>query len=75
MCFVFRAQEVQIIDFQTQQEKLLPNITLSYALNFTKKYMLETYTTIYETELSQGNFQSVSEVVPAQFYSLITKFG
>ena len=51
-----------MIDFQTQQEKLFPNIALAYALHFAKKYMLQTYYAIYETELSQGNFNSVPEV-------------
>ena len=58
----FRAGEVQIIDFQTQQDKLFPNIALAYALHFTQKYMLQTYFTVYETELSKGNFSSLAEV-------------
>lgn len=53
---------MQIIDFQTQQHKLFPNIALAYALHFTKRYMIDSYTTIYEQELSRGQFDSVPEV-------------
>ena len=50
------------MDFQTQQEKLFPNIALAYALHFTKSYMLNSYHTIDRNELQQGIFKSVPEV-------------
>ena len=57
-----RAPEVQVLDFQTQQCKILPSIALSYALMYAKDYMLRSYDTIYQEEISQGNFDSLPEV-------------
>ncbi|ELU01431.1 hypothetical protein CAPTEDRAFT_178214 [Capitella teleta] len=56
------AKEPQIIDFVTQQYKLIPNIALAYGLHFTKEYMLSYYHQVFEEEIQKGVYDSVPEL-------------
>lgn len=54
--------EVQILDFQTQQYKLFPNIASGYAVFFSHQYIIQTYDYMYEKELSVGNYTNLPEL-------------
>ncbi len=53
--------EVQVMDYQTQQLKLLPLIATAYALIGTGQFILGMYLQI-QSEISEGNFDSLPEV-------------
>ncbi|XP_064382734.1 peroxisomal acyl-coenzyme A oxidase 1-like isoform X1 [Halichondria panicea] len=53
--------EVQVMDYQTQQLKLLPLIATAYALNISGIDMMRTYYQI-QSEIMDGNFDSLPEL-------------
>ncbi len=57
-----RADEAKVLDFQTQQYKLLPAVALSYTCWFVKEDLKKTFDRIYQNEIQKGNFQNVAEV-------------
>ncbi|XP_074861401.1 peroxisomal acyl-coenzyme A oxidase 2 isoform X2 [Carettochelys insculpta] len=56
-----RDPEAKILDYQTQQQKLLPLLATAYALHFMVAYMNKFYNKGY-TEIKQGNFDSLPEL-------------
>ncbi len=52
---------MQVMDYQTQQLKLLPVIATAYALNISGIDMMRTYYQI-QSEIMDGNFDSLPEV-------------
>ena len=62
MFHCFREKEPKILDFQTQQYKLLPVLAFSYATWFVKEDFGRHYNKIYRTEISKGNFENSAEV-------------
>ncbi len=55
------APEIQVIDYQTQQFKLLPLIATAYALMLTGQYMRRMFVQC-QAEISQGNLEPLPEV-------------
>ena len=53
--------ETQVMDYQTQQYKLLPLIAATYAFLFAGDYMVQVYNETW-SEISKGNFDSMAEV-------------
>ncbi|KAJ8002052.1 hypothetical protein DPEC_G00175800 [Dallia pectoralis] len=53
--------EPQILDFQTQQYKLLPLLATAYAYNFVGQYMNQVYQRI-TGDMSQGDFSELPEL-------------
>lgn len=58
---VFRGPECQVLDYQTQQLKLLPLIASAYALIQTGQFMLRHYARGH-SEIAQGNLEVMPEV-------------
>ena len=58
----FSAGEPQVMDYMTQQYKIFPAIADTYAIFFTKKFIMERLNQVYETEMSNDNFKSLPEV-------------
>ena len=58
---MYRGPECQVLDYQTQQMKLLPLIASSYALIQAGQYMLRYYAQA-RAEIAQGNFDDMPEV-------------
>ncbi|XP_033105517.1 peroxisomal acyl-coenzyme A oxidase 1-like [Anneissia japonica] len=54
-------EEVQILDYQTQQQKLLPGIATAYAFCFVHQKITKMYHKM-EAEIHQNNFQSLPEL-------------
>ena len=59
--FLYRGEEPQVLDYQTQQEKLFPLIAASYALMFTGNIMVQEYTRINQN-IEQGNMEEMQVV-------------
>ena len=53
--------EVQVMDYQTQQYKLLPLIATAYAIITTGQFMLRMYAQVL-SEIMDGNYESLPEV-------------
>ncbi|XP_067397371.1 peroxisomal acyl-coenzyme A oxidase 2 isoform X2 [Emydura macquarii macquarii] len=53
--------EAKILDYQTQQQKLLPLLATAYAFHFMTAYLHEIYNKGY-TEIKQGNFHLLPEL-------------
>ncbi|XP_071960149.1 peroxisomal acyl-coenzyme A oxidase 1-like [Antedon mediterranea] len=53
--------EVQILDYQTQQQKLFPGLATAYAFCFIHQKITKMYHKM-ETEIMQDNFQSLPEL-------------
>ncbi|XP_028258746.1 peroxisomal acyl-coenzyme A oxidase 1 isoform X1 [Parambassis ranga] len=53
--------EPQIIDYQTQQYKLLPLLAMAYAFTFVGQYMKQTYLRI-TGDINQGDFSELPEL-------------
>ncbi|XP_035258792.1 peroxisomal acyl-coenzyme A oxidase 1 isoform X1 [Anguilla anguilla] len=53
--------EPQILDYQTQQHKLLPLLATAYAFHFVGQYMNRTYHRI-TSDISQGDFSELPEL-------------
>ncbi|KAM4023059.1 peroxisomal acyl-coenzyme A oxidase 2-like [Anomaloglossus baeobatrachus] len=54
-------KEPKILDYQTQQQKLLPLVATCYSINFTSKYVAKFYNDVYG-EIRKGNFSSLPEL-------------
>ena len=54
--------ETQVLDYQTQQFKLLPLLAQAYGLILTGQYMLRMHLN-FNTEISKGNLESLPEVI------------
>ncbi|NWU94842.1 ACOX2 oxidase, partial [Upupa epops] len=54
-------QEAKILDYQTQQEKLLPQLAAAYAFHFINEYLQELYNRSY-TEIQRKNFDTLPEL-------------
>ena len=63
----FRGEEAQILDYQTQQEKLLPNLAAAYALLFTSNSVLQTYNRI-AADVEKGNMDELQVVSHSSIY-------
>ena len=57
----YRSPEVQVMDYQAQQFKLLPLIASAYALILTGRYMLRVHMES-RAEIADGNLESLPEV-------------
>eukprot|EP00731_Ephydatia_muelleri_P016407 Em0009g831a len=53
--------ETQVLDYQTQQYKLLPLLSMAYALNMASLYMTKLFQTC-QSEMAGGDFQSLAEL-------------
>lgn len=53
--------EVQVIDYQTQQFKLLPLLATAYTFSFTSVYMIQMFLEI-QMNIAKDNLMSLSEV-------------
>ena len=56
-----RGPELQVLDYQTQQMKLLPLLASAYALIQTGQYMIRQYIK-GRSEIAQGNLDVMPEV-------------
>lgn len=56
-----REQEAKILDYQTQQEKLLPQLAAAYAFHFINDYLEELFNRGYR-EIQRKNFDTLPEV-------------
>ncbi|XP_053576927.1 peroxisomal acyl-coenzyme A oxidase 2 [Bombina bombina] len=54
-------KEAKILDYQTQQHKLLPLVATSYAIYFTATYVSKVYEQVYQ-EIKANNFESLPEL-------------
>lgn len=55
------SEETTILNYQTQQYKLLPLLAIAYAFHFTKTEMMKMYYNM-KADLKAGNFSSLAEV-------------
>ena len=69
-----RGPECQVLDYQTQQMKLLPLIASTYALMQTGQYMMRHYAQ-GRSEISQGNLEVMPEVGVVGWAWLRVTFG
>ncbi|XP_026577428.1 peroxisomal acyl-coenzyme A oxidase 2 [Pseudonaja textilis] len=53
--------EVKILDYQTQQQKLFPQLATAYAFHFTCNYLLETFHRCYN-QTQEGKFDLLPEL-------------
>jgi len=53
--------EQPILNYQTQQQKLLPLLAIAYAFHFTKNQMLQMFNNM-EKDLAKGSYESLAEV-------------
>lgn len=56
-----REEEAKILDYQTQQEKLLPQLAAAYAFHFVNNYLHKLFDRGYK-EIQERNFNSLPEV-------------
>lgn len=61
VCHVHRAGEVQVLDFQTQQMKLLPLVATAYALTFTSRNMSQFYQDVIQ-RIEKGALDELPQV-------------
>ncbi|KFQ46965.1 Peroxisomal acyl-coenzyme A oxidase 2, partial [Nestor notabilis] len=54
-------EEAKILDFQTQQEKLLPHVAAAYAFHFINDYLQDLFNRGYE-EIQRENFDMLPEL-------------
>ena len=58
---IFRQGESQLLDYQTQQDKLFPALATTYAFHVTSSMLIMTYLEV-ESEIASGNIDRLSEV-------------
>ena len=63
-----REQEAKILDYQTQQEKLLPQLAAAYAFHFINDYLQELFDNGYR-EIQRKNFDTLPEVSCSRMHS------
>ncbi|XP_018417949.1 PREDICTED: peroxisomal acyl-coenzyme A oxidase 2 [Nanorana parkeri] len=56
-----RAQEAKILDYQTQQQKLLPLLATCYSIHFMATYVAAVYNKVFK-EIRVENFSSLAEL-------------
>ena len=56
-----REREPQILDYQTQQYKVLPALACTYAFHITSTFLIKTYLEI-ESEIADGKTERLAEV-------------
>ncbi|XP_029456841.1 peroxisomal acyl-coenzyme A oxidase 2 isoform X2 [Rhinatrema bivittatum] len=68
--------EAKILDYQTQQGKLLPQLATTYAFHFLGPYLLDFYGQVHQ-EIKTGNFQSLPELhaLAAGLKALTTEYS
>ncbi|NWY55330.1 ACOX2 oxidase, partial [Chionis minor] len=69
-------QEAKILDYQTQQEKLLPQLAAAYAFRFIDDYLQELFNRGYG-EIQRNNFDMLPELhaLSSGFKALVSQFG
>ena len=73
MIYRFRGKEPQVLDYQTQQYKLLPLLATTYAFKFAAMGMSSIYSKI-SGEIDRGNLEALPQVLWNHFYSWGTNF-
>lgn len=63
-----REQEAKILDYQTQQEKLLPQLAAAYAFHFISNYLQELFDKVYR-EIQRKMFDMLPEVSCSRIHS------
>ena len=71
LLFLIREPEPQIIEYQTQQYKLFPQLATAYAFYFAGLQMRETYFML-NYEIQHGNVESLPEVRHLRVYAYLT---
>ncbi|XP_030062522.1 peroxisomal acyl-coenzyme A oxidase 2 [Microcaecilia unicolor] len=68
--------EAKILDYQTQQGKLLPQLAAVYAFHFIGPYLHDFYNRVHH-EIKSGNFQSLPELhaLAAGLKALLTEYS
>ncbi|NXI59991.1 ACOX2 oxidase, partial [Chloroceryle aenea] len=68
-------QEAKILDYQTQQEKLLPQLAAAYAFHFINDYLQELFNRAYE-EIQTKNFDTLPELhaFSSGFKAMVTQY-
>ncbi|NWS42333.1 ACOX2 oxidase, partial [Probosciger aterrimus] len=68
-------EEAKILDFQTQQEKLLPHLAAAYAFHFINNYLQELFDRGYE-EIQRENFNMLPELhaFSSGFKAMVTQY-
>ncbi|PKU37735.1 peroxisomal acyl-coenzyme a oxidase 2 [Limosa lapponica baueri] len=68
-------QEAKILDYQTQQEKLLPQLAAAYAFHFINDYLQEVFDRGYR-EIQRKNFDTLPELhaLSSGFKALVTQY-
>ncbi|XP_029899458.1 peroxisomal acyl-coenzyme A oxidase 2 isoform X2 [Aquila chrysaetos chrysaetos] len=71
-----REQEAKILDYQTQQEKLLPQLAAAYAFYFISDYLQELFNRGYR-EIQRKNFDMLPELhaFSSGFKAMVTQYG
>ncbi|NWH78462.1 ACOX2 oxidase, partial [Piaya cayana] len=69
-------QEAKILDYQTQQEKLLPQLAAAYAFHFINNYLQERLDRGYK-EIQRKNFNTLPELhaCSSGFKAMITQYS
>ncbi|XP_069668106.1 peroxisomal acyl-coenzyme A oxidase 2 isoform X1 [Haliaeetus albicilla] len=69
-------QEAKILDYQTQQEKLLPQLAAAYAFYFISDYLQELFNRGY-TEIQRKNFDMLPELhaFSSGFKAMVTQYS
>ncbi|XP_051483612.1 peroxisomal acyl-coenzyme A oxidase 2 isoform X2 [Apus apus] len=67
-------QEAKILDYQTQQEKLLPQLATAYAFHFINDYLQELFNRAYR-DIQRKNFDTLPELHASSsgFKALVTQ--
>lgn len=68
--------EAKILEYQTQQGKLLPQLSTAYAFHFLGPYLHDVYKQVHH-EIKSGNFQSLPELhaLTAGLKALLTEYS
>uniref|UniRef100_A0A672UVA5 Acyl-coenzyme A oxidase n=1 Tax=Strigops habroptila TaxID=2489341 RepID=A0A672UVA5_STRHB len=68
-------EEAKILDFQTQQEKLLPHVAAAYAFHFINNYLEDLFNRGYE-EIQRENFDMLPELhaFSSGFKAMVTQY-
>ncbi|XP_065543503.1 peroxisomal acyl-coenzyme A oxidase 2 isoform X2 [Lathamus discolor] len=68
-------EEAKILDFQTQQEKLLPHLAAAYAFHFINNYLQDLFNRGYE-EIQRENFDMLPELhaFSSGFKAIVTQY-
>lgn len=69
------APEAQILDYQTQQQKVLSQLAVAYASHFVSEYLEKIYSAVYD-EIKMGKFESLPELhaIASGLKALVTEY-